>query len=281
MPGYGSAPASTLLTQQDVTSVANPYNRPVPQGPPVGRFGNFLQNVSQGASDGLTFGLPNMGEPEKPMPWVQTLALLAATLAEPGPDLPLAGLLNKLPEGVLRQALTAEVPKAYHGTSKAFDTFDSAFNDPDALYGPGFYFTEDPKIASGYAHKGTGDAPNIRVASLKFNKVFDVDDVLEYDSPDVQHILQVAEQSRPDLDWDYARELLEQREESYNLIGRDVFTTLSKIWDVNGTAAKRAAASDILKAAGYDGITHMGGKEGGKHRVWIAFDKGQIGDAIP
>src|SRR5690606_19048532 len=37
----------------------------------------------------------------------------------------------------------------YHGTPKAFVSFDESLLDPNALYGPGFYFTEDPEIAGG------------------------------------------------------------------------------------------------------------------------------------
>src|SRR5690606_23595093 len=37
----------------------------------------------------------------------------------------------------------------YHGTRFAFESFDERLADPRALYGPGFYFTEDPDVAGG------------------------------------------------------------------------------------------------------------------------------------
>lgn len=38
----------------------------------------------------------------------------------------------------------------YHGTATGdFDTFDVEKQNPESLYGPGFYFTEEPKVAAG------------------------------------------------------------------------------------------------------------------------------------
>lgn len=40
----------------------------------------------------------------------------------------------------------------FHGTGHGgFEQFDPGKQDPEALYGPGFYFTQDPEIASSYA----------------------------------------------------------------------------------------------------------------------------------
>lgn len=45
----------------------------------------------------------------------------------------------------------------YHGTSHGgFEAFDKAKLDPNALYGPGMYFTEDQYIAGTYKDKGMG-----------------------------------------------------------------------------------------------------------------------------
>jgi GGDEF domain-containing protein len=44
--------------------------------------------------------------------------------------------------------------RVFHGSkSSGFDTFKLDLQDPQALYGPGFYFTEDPSIASEYTDK--------------------------------------------------------------------------------------------------------------------------------
>jgi hypothetical protein len=168
--------------------------------------------------------------------------------------------------------------RAFHGTNADFTEFDGSKSDPNAKYGPGFYFTENPLKASGYTEtKGTGSTPNVKIASLNINTPFDADMDHEFDSPEVQHILGTAQRLMPDVDWDYGRDLLQQREESHNLVGADIYKVLSKMVDENGIEAKRSGANKILKAAGYDGITHVGGKAGDTHRVWIAFDKSQIG----
>ena len=50
--------------------------------------------------------------------------------------------------GILRDA-AGKPMKMYHGTKKAFGEFDPSTADPYALYGPGHYFTNEPKVASG------------------------------------------------------------------------------------------------------------------------------------
>ena len=41
--------------------------------------------------------------------------------------------------------------RMYHGTANLiFDTFDMSYTDADALFGPGFYFTDNPEVASSY-----------------------------------------------------------------------------------------------------------------------------------
>jgi hypothetical protein len=43
--------------------------------------------------------------------------------------------------------------RVYHGTGATFEKFSTNVSDEAALYGPGVYFTESPKIAGGYAGK--------------------------------------------------------------------------------------------------------------------------------
>lgn len=46
----------------------------------------------------------------------------------------------------------------FHGSSHFFDNIDLTKSKPDSLYGPGFYITDDPKIASTYASaRNTGE----------------------------------------------------------------------------------------------------------------------------
>ena len=39
--------------------------------------------------------------------------------------------------------------RVFHGTSRVFEDFDAEMADANALYGPGFYFTEEPAVAGG------------------------------------------------------------------------------------------------------------------------------------
>jgi len=69
--------------------------------------------------------------------------------------------------------------RVYHGTQGVFDKFTPEFQDSGAMLGRGYYFTEDPKIASGYAKtKGFIDpktglysgAPNVHATYLNIKK---------------------------------------------------------------------------------------------------------------
>ena len=44
--------------------------------------------------------------------------------------------------------------RLFHGTRAAFERFDPTKHDPGALFGPGYYFTDNPGIASSYAEGG-------------------------------------------------------------------------------------------------------------------------------
>lgn len=65
---------------------------------------------------------------------------------------------EELAQGLVRQLQGTQVvdslglPKTVlHGTGAYFESFSSAAMSPGNLHGAGFYFTEDPSIASGYA----------------------------------------------------------------------------------------------------------------------------------
>lgn len=224
--------------------------------------------------------LPQVAAPEQVPLALQKMGVSQARYAE----LQAVGQARAYPVG--RPALGGP-SIAYHGTSVPFDNFDPAIANPNALYGPGHYFTENPTVASSYATtKGAQVAPNVRMASLDIKKPFDADalfgDDENYDrvsdSPDIFRILATAQQLRPNQDWDEAASMLDARANESNITGRDIYKVLSKTVDENGIEAKRAAANEILQQSGYDGITHIGGQTTGgtPHRVWVAFSPEQI-----
>jgi hypothetical protein len=221
----------------------------------------------------------------------------------------------------------AGVPKrVFHGTPAAFENFDPKKLDNDALYGPGFYWTEDAATAggdgvtvAGYSQKGavpqgpeyqpaairarmaereqkmkipsisadglkklqayqrndveilnaleSGGGPNVRPARLAMKNPFDINRVYSHD--------EVA-----DI---YARGGLPEEAERYREIHGNVRgsePTGQRLWDsiVEMAGGDKGVANAMLKDAGFDGITHIGGSNTGNkpHRVWITFDRSQI-----
>jgi len=191
----------------------------------------------------------------------------------------------------------------YHGTTSAFSSFDEGKLDLHALFGPGFYFTEDPEVASGYAEavdvKKRGfineqdladymaDNPSLTLKSQRKEKnpgrppmVAPYDEIVAefFDGNKYKpNVMPVYLNIENPFDMDKAWLSPEQLKS----IGWDGFYgaytgSLLRIIDNNPEHAKNLPA--VLKTLGYDGITHMGGdRTGGKqHRVWIVFSAGQI-----
>jgi hypothetical protein len=146
--------------------------------------------------------------------------------------------------------------RVFHGSAKGFQEFDPAVSDPNALYGPGLYFTESPGVASGYAKQG--GSPNVRPAYLDIRKPFDIDAPAD-----------------PRL----ARQWLggsESNQAAFQMPER--IRTSGDLYNEMAAGIGKDATNQALQAAGYDGITHIGGgRTGGEpHRVWIAFKPEQV-----
>ncbi len=154
---------------------------------------------------------------------------------------------------------SAEEPKpirAYHGTQAQFTQFDPAKQNEGALFGPGFYFSENRDIAASYGHGNvfrpkdsavsTQPKPRVIEALLNIRKPFDAD-------WHMKHLLTNPGAAK---------------------FGYDFLTDV---------AGGKRQAREKLQAMGYDGITHMGndGQGGAKHRVWIAFEPNQIKQVDP
>lgn len=72
----------------------------------------------------------------------------------------LADDLNAQPGGVTAAGLGAvpESRRFYHGTAGSFERPDPGRFDPNGLFGPGYYLTSDPRVASSYADAGMSAA---------------------------------------------------------------------------------------------------------------------------
>lgn len=198
----------------------------------------------------------------------------------------------------------------YHGTvSGEITEFDKAKQDPTSLYGPGFYFTEDKEVAAQYAaatrvfelaatpatvaaqireqypamagfmdnqpDKGESWAVSMATEAANRNYLLGLNPAgLEGLTNEVTKsaIISVHLNIRNPFDAD--KDSISASKLGLESWGDQKFT----YEDLAGIMPK-PRANDLLKKAGYDGITHIGvdrDKHEKKHRVWIAFDPTQI-----
>lgn len=100
-----------------------------------------------------TTSIPRSRDLSRPVPTPESIETPATrSMGEEGralrPDDPLAGT---------RVVDEAGNPRTvYHGTTATFTDFDPARQQSDALFGPGYYFTETPEIAGGDGRKVAG-----------------------------------------------------------------------------------------------------------------------------
>ncbi len=204
----------------------------------------------------------------------------------------------------------------YHGTSAGFRDFNPVpRNEANGLlYGPGHYFTENPALAGTYAkpykdpdhlrasiargeevladpaqasaheaareivadlreelkiaESGSRGGPNVRPARLAISQPFRID--APVDRAEAERVLAVASKfgKTPLGPRDVAR--LSQE----NATNQELYELLER-----AAGYDKGRTTNLLRRAGYDGITHIGGgtpDTGGAHRVWIAFDRKQV-----
>lgn len=177
--------------------------------------------------------------------------------------------------------------RLYHGTGSAFDKYDPYHLDPNALYGPGVYVTDNPQIASSYAEsrmwQSTG-ADELANANVRMQHI-DARNPLDMDAP----LGSVADKMRA-----YLEEVAEQSADGpsrvYTLDDFKDFGTRDPFADITPDAPGARAfnlvaqeygphqAKGMLRELGYDSIKHTGGQitGGAPHQVYIAFDPSQI-----
>jgi hypothetical protein len=88
--------------------------------------------------------------------WDEIRAHTSLIIAEP--DMGLIGTRVLNSSSVMYPSNDTGMLRMHHGTSAAFPEWDETKLNPESLYGPGFYFTEDPKTAEGYAKTHRGPA---------------------------------------------------------------------------------------------------------------------------
>lgn len=203
----------------------------------------------------------------------------------------------------------------YHGTSVDFENFDMSKADPEALFGPGFYHTENPEVANGYALDG-----NVKPARLNIQNPFDAEKQMNW--PEAAELIDRLEFAAPGYDWDATRSSLrvwldngsqaglggggQTGQAIYNALSvtpvkepvqgpnQNSGEWLGKMYQSGGytgpsshyaqygdagiTPIGKGGLNSALERIGYDGITHEGGRITGgvSHKVWIAFRPDQV-----
>ena len=141
-------------------------------------FDAFATRVREGeaptkaeAAQGQVFEQAARRKSQKPLPKPE--AFIEQTASEP------------FKRWFQNSAVAAEgKPKmVFHGSSySGFEAFDRRYQDPNSLYGPGFYFTEDPEIAGTYVDKSArlvsenkGESPGVYPVFLSLQNPIDAD----------------------------------------------------------------------------------------------------------
>jgi len=125
--------------------------------------------------------------------------------------------------------------------------------------------------------------PNVMPLYASIKNAFDIDAMPENWSAIAEKMDATATKLFGDkyLGIDFDR--LERSESTQNIDGRSLYKALSRSFERNDLG--KTYANEILKAMGYDGITHTGGLSGRygsgePHKVWIAFEPEQIKSAL-
>jgi hypothetical protein len=178
----------------------------------------------------------------------------------------------------------------YHGTGTAglrAQDLDPLMTNIDNLFGSGIYLTDNAEIAGGYAKARSkrGGSPTIYKASVDVDKVVDLDAPVNPDA--LAAIKRQLDRSR---DSSFYGEVVEYVEPQLERALKNPDVTTADVWRAvaegvaehsHGNRVPTYEYDDFfigivenLKAAGYDGFTHIGGKRTGSkpHQVLILFD---------
>jgi hypothetical protein len=153
----------------------------------------------------------------------------------------------------------------YHGTSTPLDGTDNSYYSTMNIYGQGFYTSDAGDIVRGYSKKGKGGQPTLyTVTPNRALNIYDMElplvdtmkDILRGMNDDGFNDLL---DEFPDIS---LRELYDERRVY------DEFEPADEVQEIF------TAVRDTLEDAGFDGLTHVGGKRTGKsaHNVEIYFN---------
>lgn len=141
----------------------------------------------------------------------------------------------------------------YHGTGMDYEAIDPTKLSPESLFGPGFYTTENPEIASGYAGEmrapvppgteipgpwGTqigiapdpGNFPNVKPLRLNIQNPFDIDKT--YTITELDQIVSQLKAKVPGYNWSAARNIVGGPENGgwgppQEMVGEQIYNALT------------------------------------------------------
>lgn len=141
----------------------------------------------------------------------------------------------------------------YHGSGAAFDEPRAEYFDFNGLYGPGFYVTDNPRVASSYATLSSragreGAAPNVRPVDLPD----------ELNLLDTRYPVPAAEVARIQAHVDriggFAADAFDDALPTGVISGDDIYRALERAGE-----GDREWVNIQLQELGYHGVTHQGG----------------------
>lgn len=156
----------------------------------------------------------------------------------------------------------------YHGSPvpEKVTTIKYKKLDKDALYGPGFYMTEDPEMAATYRKTKTADGEPVPAGKsggvipvyARIENPFYADKMVS--GEDAKRLLNLVKETAPEAVYAMSRV-------KNGIRGSQLYNDIARY--LKG----KDKANAFLQEQGYDGITHLGGTQRGgkKHNVWISF----------
>lgn len=172
----------------------------------------------------------------------------------------------------------------YHGTTEDFDKFQFNINEmgfggrtSNSLYGPGFYFTNNPEIASEYTlssgiRQEFSDGANVKPVYLSIKNPFNMDDVFS-EKKAIAIIRKLTKNRRADQFVDIVKT------NENKVTGDSIYKSLVEYF--GGSEIGKSKTFWAMQRNGYDGIRHTGGGryykfDPRRHTVFIAFNPKQI-----
>src|SRR5690606_22770597 len=116
-------------------------------------------------------------------------------------------------------------------------------------------------------------APNVRPARLRITRPFDINALVTIEdgrvAGETARLIHLARREYPDFDWDHLVEQVERMAVHGTPDNEMLYNAIRHVRNDRGQQFGKVRLAELLQRAGYDGITHIGGRISGnrEHRV--------------